>query len=187
MKLRAMLVVTLALSGCSFFSRSQSHFFSLDVLPPATTSSTARSVPLGIDALELPPPVDRREIVVRQANERVEIRGTDQWSAPFKPLVLHTLAFDLAARLPEGALVLPGAPRPSGAMRSLSVVIGELSAGPDAKVTLDARWTLRTPGAADAAHHERIEIPIASLDSANIASGTSQAIAALADRVAAGV
>jgi hypothetical protein len=44
---------------------------------------------------------------------------------------------------------------------------------------------VRTSGQPDMTHHERISIDIASLDSANIASGTSQALAALADRRAA--
>jgi len=41
--------------------------------------------------------------------------------------------------------------------------------------------------APDVTHHERISIDIASLDSANVASGTSQAVAAFADRIAAGL
>ena len=95
------------------------------------------------------------------------------------PLVLHTLAFDLASRLPTGMVVLPGATKPLAATRSISVVFEELAAGPDPKITLDARWTL-----AGVTRHERVEVNIASLDSAEIASGVSQAIATLADRMA---
>jgi len=82
--------------------------------------------------------------------------------------------------LPEGMVILPGQLKPSGATRSISVVFAEFAAGPAANVTLDARWTLN-----NVAHAERIELPIASLDSANIADGFSRALAQLADRMAA--
>jgi uncharacterized lipoprotein YmbA len=99
--------------------------------------------------------------------------------------VLHTLAFDLAARLPEGMLILPGEAKPPGAMRSIDVVLEELAAGPEAKVVLDGRWVVRESGRPDVARHERIAVDIASLDSANIANGVSQALGTLADRMAA--
>jgi ribosomal protein S27E len=55
----------------------------------------------------------------------------------------------------------------------------EIATCTDAKVVVDARW--------DRTRHERVEVPIASLESANVASGMSQALATLADRIAAGL
>ena len=75
-------------------------------------------------------------------------------------------------------VIMPGTAKPA-TTRSLDVAFEELAAGPDARVVVDARW--------GGTHHERIEVPIQSLDSANVASGTSQAIATLADRIAAGL
>jgi uncharacterized lipoprotein YmbA len=102
-----------------------------------------------------------------------------------QPLVLHTLAFDLAARLPEGMVILPGAAKPLAPTRSIDVVLEELAAGPGNTVVLDGRWVLRENNRADVTHHERITIEVTSLDSGNIATGMSQAVAALADRMAA--
>jgi uncharacterized lipoprotein YmbA len=146
-----------------------------------------RGLPVAIEGVELPPGLDRREIVVRLANQQLQVRSAEQWSASLQPLVLHTLAFDLADRLPEGMVILPGATRPSGVLRTIDVAVEDLAAGPDAKVVLDGRWIVRVSGQPDVTHHERIAIDIPSLDSANVASGTSQAIAALADRMAAGL
>jgi uncharacterized lipoprotein YmbA len=178
-------VLALLVAGCSFFSRTQSKFYSLDRIPPATPVANVQGLPIGIDGVELPPGLDRREIVVRQADHQLEVRSTEQWSALLQPLVLHTLAFDLAARLPDGMVVLPGAARPAGAMRSIEVVLEELAAGPDAKVVLDGRWILKEPGRPDVTRHERITIDVASLESANVAAGISQASASLADRITA--
>ncbi len=179
---RTLVIAVLLLGGCGLFSRSQSKFYSLDRIPPAAAVATVSGSPIAIDSIELPPGFDRRDIVVRKAGNELEVRGTNQWSASLEPLVLHTLAFDLANRLPAGMVILPGAVKPTGPMRSIAVVFEDLAAGPEPKVTLDARWTL-----AGVAHHERFEVQIDSLDSANVASGISQALATLADRMAAGL
>src|SRR5438445_3857308 len=163
--------------GCSFFSRTKNQIYSLDPVP-GTGVAAGFSQPIGIDSVELPPGFDRKEVVVRKANNQLDARATQQWSATLAPLVLHTLAFDLASRLPAGMVILPGDARPA-ATRSINVVFEEIAAGPDAKVTIDAVW--------DRTHHEHLEVPITSLDSANIASGMSQALSALADRMVAGL
>ena len=164
------------LCGCSFFSKTKSQIYSLERIPGAAVA--AAGAPVGIDSIELPPGFDRKEIVVRKANDQLDVRGTQQWGATLSEEVLHTLAFDLAARLPAGMVIMPGTAKPA-TTRSIDVAFEELAAGPDARVVVDARW--------GGTHHERIEVPIQSLDSANVASGTSQAIATLADRIAAGL
>ena len=177
------LILAVSLAGCGLFSRSKSRFYSLDRIPPTTPVVSVTGPPFGIDSLELPPGFDRRDIVVRKENHELDVRGTEQWSASLEPMTLHTLAADLAARLPDGMVVLPGQAKPL-TMRNIDVAIEEFSAGPGNVVTLDARWTLRETGAA---HHERITIDTPSLDSAEIAAGFSRALADLADRMAAGV
>ncbi|MDQ6800541.1 MAG: PqiC family protein, partial [Acidobacteriota bacterium] len=44
----------------------------------------------------------RKEVVVRKANNQLDVRPTQQWSATLGQLVMHTLAFDVADRLPAG-------------------------------------------------------------------------------------
>jgi uncharacterized lipoprotein YmbA len=181
-------------AGCGgLFSRPEIHHYSLEVIAPAVPPAAAAPgpptavapLPVGISAIVLPPGLDRREVAVRRDDGRLDVRGTELWAAPLETLVLHTLAFDLAGRLPEGAVVLPGQTQPAGGLRSLDVAFEELAAGPERTFVLDARWTLRTPGAADLARRERIAAPLASLDSAEIAAATSRALAELADRLAA--
>ena len=172
MKTFCLLLSAFCLTSCSFFSKSKSTIYSLDRIPG--TVATARGAPITIESIELPPGFDRKDIVVRKANNQLDIRQTQQWSATLSDLVLHTLAFDLADRLPQGSVILPGESKPA-ATRSIDVVFEELAAGPDARFVIDARW--------GGTHRERIEVPIASLDSANVASGMSQALATLADRI----
>lgn len=171
-----------ALAGCSFFSRPKNTFYTLETLPPATAPAAdlVRGLPIGIDALELPPGLDRRGIVILGPDHKVEVRGTNQWTSDLQEMVLHTLAFDLADRLPEGMVVLPGQPKPD-AMRSISIAFDDLAAGPANAFVLDARWTLGTT-----THREQISLPLASMESPAIVTEMNQALAMLADRIAAG-
>lgn len=172
------------LAACGFLSRPKNQFYSLDTIPAGTAPAGVVGTPIGIDTIELPPGLDRRGIVVRGADHQVEVRGTHQWTAPLEEMVLHTLAFDLANRLPEGTVVLPGQARPAGAIRSISVAFEDLAPGPEPVFVLDARWTLSDAGGAKVTHHERIPIEMTSMDSPSVAASMSQALAALADRIA---
>ena len=169
------------LTACSFFSRTQNKIYTLDRINGAAAPSPAQRVatPIAIESLELPPGIDRREIVVRRADHQLEVRSNELWSASLQPLILHTLAYDLAARLPEGMVILPGEIKPA-AGRTIDVVIEDIAAGPAAHVVLDAHWIQ-----ANVSHREHIAVDIPSLDSVNVATGTSQAVAALADRIVA--
>ena len=178
------LLILVLLAGCGFFSRSKSKFYSLERIPPAGAVTAARGPSIGIDSVELPPGFDRRDILVRKADHQLDVRGTEQWSASLEPMVLHTLAFDLAARLPEGMVILPGQGKPL-AMRAVDVVFEEIAAGPENQVVLDGRWIVRENGKPNVSHHERITVDLASLDSAEIANGFSRALGMLADRMAA--
>jgi hypothetical protein len=97
-------------------------------------------------------------------------------------MVIHTLAFNVARRLPEGMVVLPGQAKPAGAVRPLYITFEELAAGPENSFVLDARWKWGTVGPAA---HERIEVPTASLDSSEVVRAMSAALGQLADRIAA--
>jgi len=175
---RLVLLIPIALLvGCSFFSKAKSTIYTIDRIPPTAAPATVRGTPIAINSIELPAGFDRKEVVVRKANNQLDVRGTQQWPATLSDVVLHTLAFDLADRLPAGMMILPGATRPAS-VHGIDVVFEDFSAGPDAKVILDARM-----GTA----REHIEVPVTSLDSANVATGMSQALAQLADHIVAGV
>lgn len=179
------IVVVILASGCGFFSRSQSRIYSLDRVAPAAAPAARSGLPVGLDGVELPPGFDRKEIVVRKTNQQLDVRSAEQWNASLEPLVLHTLAYDLASRLPLGMMILPGEPKPPSQVRTIDVAFEDFSAGPDAKITVDAHWIVKEPGRPDIAAHDRFTVSIPGLDSASVAAGTSQALGALADRIVA--
>ncbi|HEX8620216.1 MAG TPA: PqiC family protein [Thermoanaerobaculia bacterium] len=175
----ALLLVCLLLGGCGFLKRPPNQFYSLQTIPATAAVPAVGGVPVGIDGIELPPGLDRRGIVLRGADHRFEVRGTHQWAAPLEEMVIHTLAFDLANRMPEGMVVLPGQAKPA-TMRSLFIVFEDLAPGPDNVFVLDARWTI-----GELTRHERITVNLQSTESASIVAAMSQALGTLADRIVA--
>jgi uncharacterized lipoprotein YmbA len=184
--IRKIILVALLLTGCGLFKRVPNQFYALDTFPAEGARATVAGTPIGLDTIELPPGIDRRGIVLRGEDHKLEVRGTHQWASPLEEMVIHTLAFDLANRLPEGMMVLPGQPKPSGG-RSLAVTFEDLAPGPDRVFVLDARWTLTTPGTPDRTQHERITVPLESTESPVIVAAMSRALALLADRIVAGI
>ncbi|MGN6184773.1 MAG: PqiC family protein [Thermoanaerobaculia bacterium] len=176
---RLVAIALLLCGGCGFFSRTKNTFYSLQPVPGTRVQKSG--VPIGIEGVELPPGLDRRDIFVRDTNQQVELRATNQWTAPLEEMVIHTLAFDLANRLPEGLVVLPGQAKPA-TMRGIYVTFGELAPGPEPVFVLDAQWSVDGRVA-----KERIEVPMQSLESEQVVVAMNAALGQLADRIAAGV
>lgn len=180
------MLLTVLIAGCGFFSRAKTEHYSLETIRPEAPPRAVTGLPIGIDGIELPPGVDRNTIVVRGADHRFVVRGTHLWASPLEEMVIHTLAFDLAHRLPQAMVILPGQAKPgAGAMRALYVTFEDLAAGPDRVFVLEARWTLTATGAPELTRQERITIDMPSDDSAQVAAAMSRALATLADRIVA--
>lgn len=185
MKIRSLLLLSLLVAGCGFFKRTPNQFYALDVIEPAGPPSAAAAggTPIGVDGIELPPGLDRRGIVIRGENNKVDERGQHQWASSLEEMVNHTLAFDLARRLPNGMVVLPGQAKPLGTMRSLYVTFEDLAPGPDRVFVLDARWTLTAPGFPEVKGHSRIPVDMPSLDPPEVVAAMSRALGTLADQI----
>lgn len=172
-------------AGCSIFSRPDNQFFALETVASEAPPVSVTGPVVAIGGLELPPALDRRGVVIRGANHQIEVRGTHQWAAPLETMVLHTLSFNLADRLPEGMMVLPGQAKPAGPTRSIFIVLEELAPGPQPQFVLDGRWTISDGGGTgELTRRERITIELGSMESSEIVSAMSRALAELANRIA---
>jgi hypothetical protein len=129
----------LTLAGCA--SSPPTRFFALDpVSPGAAAAAGDASAPVKVDAVHIPPALDRDSMVRGESNNQLQISSQDRWAGDLGEMIRRVLTQDLAQRLPSGMVVAPESPAPAGAR---GLVIDILTFQPQAgEVVLDADWTL---------------------------------------------
>jgi uncharacterized protein len=168
------------LAGCG--TSPPTRFFTLDATP-AAVHREAHGAPVEVQAVHIPPALDRQTIVRGEIDQQLTISARDRWGADLGELVRRVLAQDLEARLPAGMVLPSDTPAPDNA-RGLVVEI--LSFQPkDTHIILDADWTLLEGAPARPALQRSVHLEEAA------GSSTSQQVAAmsrllgqLADRIA---
>jgi hypothetical protein len=146
--------------------------------------TTAALAPVQLDAVHIPPALDRPELVSQIAPNRLNVNDQDRWGAPLGEMMRRTLAEDLQARLPTGVFIFPEAPHPAGA-RALVVTVLQLTATPAGHVDLEANWAILAAGSAHPEHSENLTLSAsASPGPAGQAKALSATLSELADRIA---
>lgn len=144
-------LAALTLAACA--SSPPTRFFTLDPVPAAAAdagpaSGAARAGdtgdkprPVKVDAVHIPPALDRDSMVRGASGAQLEISSQDRWAGDLGETIRQVLTQDLASRLPAGTVIAPEAPAPENA-RGLVVDILTFQPQAAGEVVLDADWTL---------------------------------------------
>ena len=135
-----------------------------------------------IEAVTIPPELNRLEIVTRTGPNRVHVSGADRWAAPLDVQIRRVLSQNLSRRLPPNSVADPDEPAGGDPRRALWVEIVEYVADARCAVTLRANWTLREPDDTDRRGSE--EVSVSPLPDCQLAAAMSEALGLLADRLA---
>ena len=132
----ALLLLTLA--ACA--SSPPTRFFALDPTSAAAPAA-ASGAPVKIDAVHIPPALDRNSMVRGESDNQLQISSEDRWAGDLGEMIRRVLTQDLAGRLPGDMVIAPDSPAPPNAR---GIVIDILTFQPQAtgEVVLDADWTL---------------------------------------------
>jgi hypothetical protein len=136
--LPVLLILTLA--ACA--SSPPTRFFALDPAAPDAAPAADRAVheAVKVDAVHIPPALDRDSIVRGESANQLQISSQDRWAGDLGEMIRRVLTQDLAQRLPSGMVIAPESPAPPSAR---GLVIDILTFQPQAgEVVLDADWTL---------------------------------------------
>lgn len=134
--------VLLALTLAACASSPPTRFYTLNaVAPAARAGATQGQAPIKIDAVHIPPALDRNSMVRGESGNQLEISSQDRWAGDLGETIRRVLTQDLASRLPAGMVIAPDAPAPASAR---GVVVDILTFQPRGagEVVLDADWTL---------------------------------------------
>jgi uncharacterized lipoprotein YmbA len=168
-----------ALSACS---SAPTRLFTLYPVAPNAPSAYV-GPPIRVDAVHLPPALDRIELVSEVSPGELKINDLEHWSAPLSQEAREALSADLIARLPPGSVLYPHLVKPDGAL-GLSVDILELNSGASG-ASLQASWVIAATNPAPVAIRGtaslRLERTVGS--SAGTAHDLSSLLGQLADHI----
>jgi uncharacterized lipoprotein YmbA len=176
------LLLGLSLTGCG--SSPSTTFFALEPVPPHGAPAPVTGPPVSVDAVRLPPVLDRLELVQLGTADEVDIRQERRWAAPLDRMSREVLARDLAERLPAGMVIAPDAPKPNGPVRGVTVDLEAFAPDSSGRVVLDGEWALATGNPPEVREREHAHIEAGGTGE-NQASAMSDALAQLADGIAA--
>jgi uncharacterized lipoprotein YmbA len=125
-------------AACS--SSSPTRFFTLLPVPPAGAVTSYAGPPVKVADIQVPPSMDRLELVRQSAGNELVIDDFAHWAASLGDLSRAALTQDLAARLPGDRVVYPDVQAPEGTLL-LSVDLLSFDCAPGT-ASLEASWTL---------------------------------------------
>jgi uncharacterized lipoprotein YmbA len=187
--LPALLILTL--TACA--SSPPTRFFTLEPVAPggqatggaADAGGAGRGQPVKVDAVHIPPALDREAMVRGASGDQLEISSQDRWAGDLGETIRRVLTQNLASRLPAGMVIAPEAPAPASA-RGLVVDILTFQPQAGGDVVLDADWTLLQGTQSNPVLSRSVHLSAAAAPSAQgEAAAMSNLLGELADRMAA--
>ncbi len=172
--------IGLSMAACR---SAPTRLFVPEPVAPTVSAGPYDGPPVRVDAVHVPPSLDRVEMLGDIAPGELQIDDFDHWAAPLGLLARQTLTADLAARLPAGRVISPSLAKPPGAA-SLAVDILAFSADKHG-ARLEASWVLTPTRHAPGASAVVVRTENPSATPAAMAGALSDLLAALADRIAA--
>lgn len=177
------LISLVLLTGC-IGKKTATRYYTL-----ASTSGNALQprpqLHLGIGPIEIPELIDRREIIVRNDRNRVEIMPLDLWGGSHLEEIRNTLATNLASRTGTDQLTF----FPFHGARidhQIRMEILDFSGAPGKTARLDVLWKISTGSKIPAETiRSNYSIPIDGTSISNLVAGYSALLGMLADDMAA--
>ena len=137
--LAVLTLAVLTLTACA--SSPATHFYALDPVEAGAGPQSSGGTPVKIDAVHIPPALDRSSMVRGESGNQLEISSQDRWAGDLGEMIRRVLTQDLSERLPSGMVIAPESPAPP---KARGVVVDVLTFQPQGsgEVVLDADWTL---------------------------------------------
>ncbi|HEV7610547.1 MAG TPA: PqiC family protein [Steroidobacteraceae bacterium] len=174
-------MLTLLLISCG---SAPTRIYTLYPVAPAAMTPYA-GPPIRVDAVHVPPALDRIEVVGDIAPGELKVSDLDHWSAPLAEIAKQVLSADMVARLPPGRAIFPHLAKPEDAL-GVSVDILDFRADANGPY-LEASWSITAtdPRTAPRRGAAQFRAKGSNTGATATANALSALIAQLADRIAA--
>lgn len=140
-------VIALALLACACSRSPRASFYTLvPAAAPRVQAPAGTSPAVSVGPVTLPELVDRPQLVVRVAQNRVEVLETHRWAEPLKSEIPRLMARDLGRLLGSDRVSSYGQSAAADAGYRVLVDVVRFEPSPGDSVALEALWSVRRPG-----------------------------------------
>jgi len=182
----AIAVVGLSLAGCgSLFPPPQPNSSGIYLLTsPLKTAdrqdqSRSAQISLGVGPVRLPGYLDRREILTRVAQSRLDVSQNDRWAEPLDENLAHVLAQNLSVLLGSDGVISYPWPIAKGPDYRVTVEVLQFECNSALEAQLSARWWVTDRNGTGAPEPKESRLTRAAAD-----KSTGASVVALSETVA---
>ena len=134
-------VALLALAGCG--STRPSNFYQLDEPAATRLSGLERGVAVGVGPVNLPPYLDRPQIVIRGTGHKLELSEFHRWVEPLNESISRVIIVNLSNMLESTRVYkIPRRNKTIPLEFRIEIDFARLDGMPGGNALLVARWTL---------------------------------------------
>ncbi len=143
--------LTLLLAGCgSTGKNSGTRFYLLNALPATTVpiagAPTQPPLGVGLAPVNLPQYLERPQIVVRVAQNRLDLNEFDNWGGSLEKNMTRVLAANLSMLLGSPEIQIANVRQSDRYDAYVEIRVMRFERGPDARAVLHTQWRLYGPG-----------------------------------------
>jgi uncharacterized lipoprotein YmbA len=127
------------IAGCH--SSPPKRFYVLDAIAGDHALVSQPGDPIQVAEINIPPSLDRQEMVREDAPDSLQISDVHRWGAPLADMIQNVLTQNLIHRLPAGRVIPPRTAAPAGT-HEITVDILKFERDSSGQVVLDGGWSL---------------------------------------------
>ena len=190
----AALVVMVLLAGCGSFDPKPdpSRFFTLSpLLQPelegAKTSRTVSGISFGVGPVTLPGYLDREEIVIRMAQNRLRLLEYDRWAEPLDENIARVISQNIAHFVRAERIHAYPWPADRRPVYQIEIDVLRFEADAEHQARLSTRWLVRNTSRKDRIlfRETRLSRPVQGRSTEASVAALSETLAELSREVAA--
>ncbi|MEA3150735.1 MAG: uncharacterized protein QOD56_1674 [Gammaproteobacteria bacterium] len=179
---RAGLCAGLLLGACA---SETDRFYTLTTLPQIERAGASAPSVHAVLSVKVPTLVDRSEMVINTSDTGIMVLDHERWTPALSDQVSQTLARDIEKRRSDVLVGDRGFDQGGAPPVIVKVDIVRMSARQGGRASIEAHWRIVDESASlDEIAGDTFDAPLAATDYASVAAAYSQALSALAERLA---
>ena len=174
------------LAGCTGKS-PKSDFYTLGTTPaPGPAGALSPDIAIAVGPVTIPAELDRKQIVTREAGNRLIVAELSRWAGPLQDNITAVLAANLAARLATRKVAPHNRESLFPFTHHVVLDINRFDGSLQSDVLLDVTWSIKKDGVSAPllVEHTEIHAAVVNPDYAGLVAAQSNALAELSTLIA---